>query len=54
MNETFIDQPAILDKHKAAAVVTDSALEKAITLCVEGADISEVCGAVDSFIDEEL
>lgn len=41
---SFIDQPAILDKYKAAAVVADAALEKAITLCVDGADISTICG----------
>jgi len=29
-------------------------LEKAIGLCVEGADISTVCGEVDDFVEEEL
>jgi len=52
--QSFIEQPAILDKHKAAAVICDAALEKAILLCVDGADISKVCGEVDTFIDEEL
>lgn len=31
-----------------------AALEKAIGLCVEGADISKVCGEIDSYIEEEL
>jgi curved DNA binding protein len=31
-----------------------AALEKAITLCVADADVSTVCGQVDSFIEEEL
>lgn len=31
-----------------------AALEKAIGLCVDGADISTVCGTVDEFIGEEL
>ena len=31
-----------------------AALEKAIGLCVEGADISTVCGEIDSYIEEEL
>lgn len=31
-----------------------AALEKAIGLCVEGADIGTVCGQVDDFIEEEL
>jgi len=53
-DQSFIDQPAILDKYKAAAVVADAALEKAIVLCVEGADVSTVCGEVDTFIEAEL
>jgi len=31
-----------------------AALEKAISLCVDGADISTICGTVDNFITEEL
>jgi len=53
-DQTFVEVPAILDKHKGAAVVCDAALEKAVSLCVEGADISTVCGTIDSFIEEEL
>lgn len=43
-DQTFIEQPAILDKYKAAAKISDDALELAISLCVEGADVSAVCG----------
>lgn len=53
-NHTFIDTPAILDKYKAAAEVADKGLSKAIELCVDGADIGEVCAQVDSLIEEEL
>ena len=28
------------------------ALEKAIGLCVEGADVSTICGTIDSFVEE--
>ena len=31
-----------------------AALTKAIDLCVEGADISSICGEIDKFIEEEL
>lgn len=31
-----------------------AALEKAIGLCVDGADVSGVCGQIDGFIEEEL
>jgi methionine aminopeptidase len=31
-----------------------AALDKAIALCVAGADVSTVCGEVDSFIEAEL
>ena len=31
-----------------------AALEKAIALCVDGADISTVCAQVDTFVEEEL
>jgi curved DNA binding protein len=54
MGKTFIDVPAILDKYQAAAVISDAALEKALALCIDGADISLVCGQIDDFIQEEL
>ena len=53
-NESFVDQPAILDKYKAAAVITNLALEKVISLCVPGADIYSVCQEGDRFMEEEL
>jgi len=53
-DQSFMDQPAILDKYKAAAVVAEAALQKAITLCVDGADVGGICGEVDSFIEAEL
>lgn len=31
-----------------------AALEKAISLSVDGADVSTVCGTIDNFIEEEL
>jgi methionine aminopeptidase len=51
---TFIDQPAILDKYKAAGVIADAALERAISLAIVDADISTICGNIDTFVEEEL
>jgi len=31
-----------------------AALEMALELCVDGADASDICGQIDSFIEEEL
>jgi curved DNA binding protein len=31
-----------------------AALEKAIGLCVDGADVSDVCGQIDTFVESEL
>lgn len=53
-DESFIEKPAILDKYKAAALITNAALAKVISLCVPGADIYTVCQEGDKFIDEEL
>ena len=53
-NKTFIQEPAILDKYKAAADVADRALAYVVTLCVPEADIAEVCSKGDSFIEEEI
>lgn len=50
----FIESPAILDKYKAAAQITNAALEKVISLCVPGADIYTVCQEGDKFMVEEL
>lgn len=53
-DENFIERPAILDKYKAAAQITNAALLKVISLCVPGADIHSVCQEGDKFMDEEL
>lgn len=53
-DESFVEKPAILDKYKAAALITNAALLKVIALCVPGADIYTVCQEGDKFIDEEL
>jgi methionine aminopeptidase len=53
-DENFIEKPAILDKYKAAALITNAALLKVISLCVVGADISTVCSQGDNFMNEEL
>lgn len=53
-DENFIEKPAILDKYKAAALITNAALQKVISLCVPGVDIYTVCQEGDKFIDEEL
>jgi methionine aminopeptidase len=53
-DENFIEKPAILDKYKAAAQITNAALAKVIALCVPGADIYKVCHEGDLFIEEEL
>lgn len=54
VDESFIEKPAVLDKYKAAAQVTNLALDKVISLCVPGADIHTICNAGDKFIEEEL
>ena len=53
-DESFIDKPAILDKYKAAALITNAALQKVISLTVVGADIYKVAQEGDAFIEEEL
>lgn len=53
-DENFIEKPAILDKYKAAAQITNAALLKVISLCVPGADIYTVCQEGDKFMEEEL
>lgn len=54
VDESFIERPAILDKYKAAAQVTNAALQKVISLAVVGADIYTICLEGDKFMDEEL
>jgi methionine aminopeptidase len=53
-DENFIEKPAILDKYKAAAQITNAALLKVISLCTVGADVHKVCQEGDAFIEEEL
>lgn len=53
-DESFLEKPAILDKYKAAALITNAALEKVIGLCVPGADIYTICQEGDKAMDEEL
>lgn len=53
-DESFIDRPAILDKYKAAALITNEALKKVISLCQVGADIYTICQEGDKFMEEEL
>ena len=36
------------------AIFFIAALEKAIALCVDGADVSTICGTIDTSIEEEL
>jgi len=52
-DKTFIEEPAILDKYKAAALIADEAMKKAIALSVPGADIYAICQETDAFIDAE-
>lgn len=53
-DENFIEKPAILDKYKAAALVTNAALSRLITQLAVGADIHTLCQESDKFIEEEL
>ena len=53
-DETFIDRPAILDKYKAVAQITNEALKKVMSLCKVGADIFAVCQEGDKFMEEEV
>lgn len=53
-DENFLEKPAILDKYKAAAQITNAALLKVIALCVVGADIHTVCQEGDKYMNEEL
>jgi len=54
VDEDFMTTPAILDKYKASAEVANKALEKAIELCVVGADIFTVCQEVDALMLAQL
>jgi len=53
-DENFIEKPAILDKYKAAAQVTNAALARLIPLLTVGSDIHKLCQESDKFMEEEL
>ena len=53
-DENFIEKPAILDKYKAAATVTNAALARLLPLLTVGSDIHKLCQESDKFIEEEL
>ena len=53
-DESFIEKPAILDKYKAAAEVTNAALRRATQIALPDADIYSVCQEIDKLIEEEL
>ena len=53
-DENFVEKPAILDKYKAASLITNAALQKVISLAVPGADIYTICQEGDKFMEEEL
>ena len=53
-DKNFLEEPAILDKYKAAALITNSALIKVMGLCVPGADIHYLCQEGDKHMEEEL
>lgn len=53
-DENFIEKPAILDKYKAAAAITNAALLRVISQATVGADINKLCQDSDLFIEEEL
>ena len=50
--ETLDKNPAMLDKYKAAAVITQDTLKHIMKLCVVGANIADVCAEGDKKIEE--
>lgn len=52
--ETLEKNPAVLDKHKTAALIAQNVLKHVMKLCVPGADIADICGEGDRKIDEEV
>jgi len=48
-----LSDPAVTTKYQTAATITNQALEKAVSLLAPGADIYEICEAVDAFIMAE-
>ena len=51
--ETLEKNPAVLDKHKTAARITQDVLKHVMKLCVAGADIADICLEGDKKIEEE-
>lgn len=52
--ETFETSPALLEKYKTAAVITNEALKYVISLCIPGADIAEICIKGDKKIEQDV
>lgn len=52
-NKTFVDEPVILEKYRAAATIADMGLKKAFEMAQVGADIFTICQAVDTMMEEE-
>lgn len=53
-SKTFIDDPSILDKYKAASEIADKALKHVVSEVKDGADIATICEIGDKFMEEEL
>jgi len=53
-DETFVECPAILEKYKAAADITNAALAQASELCKKDADVYQVCQLVDAEMEAKL
>lgn len=53
IDKTFIEEPSILDKYKAAGEIADAALKAVTEKCTPGADIAELCKIGDELIEEE-
>ena len=50
--ETFDKTPAMLEKYKTAARITDAVMKYVILECVPGADIADICSKGDKMIDK--
>ena len=50
--ETLEKSPAMLDKYKAAAIITQDVLKHVTKLCVAGANIADICAEGDKKIEE--
>jgi len=51
---TNLSNPEIVDKYKAAAAITNSAIAYVAPLCQPGASIVDICKAGDAFIEAEV